>query len=180
MAALIPLYQSHALTAQPPQVLAAKSSYLQTSPEDRLWLMGIGSIKDVWGAMPLFRESTHSQWLTGANGKTAWPRLSVQDGSVVWFTPQGPRCGWMFSETSLLRSILPGPILFLSLHCRVLFRASPQLLTCTRLPTSDSETTENNPRDSPNQVVVFRPRLFLTHNFFCAIISNNTCLILGV
>lgn len=115
-----------------------------------------------------------------ANGKTAWPRLSVQDGSVVWFTPQGPRCGWMFSETSLLRSILPGPILFLSLHCRVLFRASPQLLTCTRLPTSDSETTENNPRDSPNQVVVFRPRLFLTHNFFCAIISNNTCLILGV
>lgn len=86
MAALIPLYQSHALTAQLPQVLAAKSSYLQTSPEDRLWLMGIGSIKDVWGAMPLFRESTHSQWLTvqmvRQHGLASLYRMALLYGSL--------------------------------------------------------------------------------------------------
>lgn len=51
---MIPFYQAGAPTAQLLQLLAAKVSYLQSSPEDCPWLMETDSTENVEGVMPRF------------------------------------------------------------------------------------------------------------------------------
>ena len=122
----------------PASGVGPKGSYLQTSPEDCLWLMGSRLHRSCLGCYaPFPRDSSWANDCLAQGVKQPGPFASVQDNSwydslsrVLQREQSVPRC---FLTPYFLLSFSPCPIPLPPLPCKVLLRVSPQLLTCTGL-----------------------------------------------